>query len=107
MSTTTPTAARNRSRSVRWLRRPSATEAGRLAINAGNGLERLYEVTAVVCDRTAQVLGYHLDRLDGKAYDINAETWECDCPDMTYREKRCKHSLGLEAGLRAIGQLQG
>jgi hypothetical protein len=77
---------------------------GLLAIDTGKGLARMYEVRSVL-HPDGKLLGYTLDRLDGKTYDIDAETWQCDCPDSTYRERACKHSLALRAGLKAIGQV--
>jgi hypothetical protein len=92
------------SRSCRWLRRPTTSEPGKLVINNGKGLERLYEV-APVLHPDGRVLGYHVARLDNHdVYDVDGETWECTCADATYRERACKHSLALRAGLKAIGQ---
>ncbi|HKI36596.1 MAG TPA: SWIM zinc finger family protein [Gemmataceae bacterium] len=48
--------------------------------------------------------GYRLVKPDGTAYDVNGQTWECDCPDATYRGRQCKHSKALRAALRAAGQ---
>lgn len=51
------------------------------------------------------VLGYQLVKPDGTVYDVNAETWTCDCPDGTYRPHRpqgCKHAKALRAALAQL-----
>jgi hypothetical protein len=68
-------------------------------------VSRLYEFNAIT-DHRGVTLGYRLVRAsDHTAYDIDAENWECSCPDSVYRQKECKHAGAVKAGLRAIGQL--
>ena len=49
--------------------------------------------------------GFRLYRWKGaeiKAIDIDAQTWQCDCEDATYRPNRpggCKHVRALRAAL--------
>jgi hypothetical protein len=50
----------------------------------------------------APVAGYRLVKPDGRTYyDVNAETWQCDCPDATYcpRPGGCKHGKALRTAL--------
>jgi len=49
--------------------------------------------------------GYRVTSIDSyKAYDIDAETLECDCEDATYSRVQCKHSAAVES-LRKSGKL--
>jgi hypothetical protein len=53
----------------------------------------------------AKVVGYRLVKIDAldktTTYDVNADTWECDCPDATHTDRPggCKHSKALRAAL--------
>ena len=66
-----------------------------------------YVVTVLEDERTGDVLGYQLEKGDGSHYDVDAATWECSCPDATWRLERrsaCKHSRGLRAALGSLAQ---
>jgi hypothetical protein len=80
--------------SWRWVRRIGEGEAeiGLLEING-----TLYGVYAVPG-------GYRVIKADSTAYDVNGQTWECDCPDATFRGRECKHSKALRAAFSAAGQ---
>ena len=51
------------------------------------------------------VSGYRLEKLDGsdEAHDIDAGFTSCTCRDHTYRQRECKHLLGLRAALKSLG----
>ena len=67
---------------------------GALAING-----KPYVVT--VLKDGNNTVGYRLEKPDSKTYEIDAQTWECNCPDATFRERQCKHALALRAALAA------
>jgi hypothetical protein len=54
------------------------------------------------------VVGFRLVKagIEEKTYDVNAETWECDCPDATHTDRPggCKHSKALRAALAACSK---
>jgi hypothetical protein len=83
-----------------WVRRIGYPFPGILEIN---GVE--YTVIPLTGNHSgpdAPVLGYRLAKPDGRTfYDVNAETWQCDCPDATYcpRPGGCKHSKALRTAL--------
>jgi hypothetical protein len=79
----------------RWVLPIGEVGTGVLEINGTS-----YTVT--VLRGPSGVVGYRLGKDDGKTYDIDAtgETWKCDCPDATYRERECKHVKALRAALR-------
>ena len=91
---------RRASGTCRWVLPIGEVGTGVLAINGQS-----YTVT--VHRDGGRVLGYRLEKLDGRAYDIDAsagEHWACDCPDATYRGRECKHVKALQAALRAAGK---
>ena len=51
------------------------------------------------------VFGYRLEKLgaDEEVYDIDADFQSCTCRDHTYRQRCCKHLLGLRAALKSVG----
>lgn len=67
------------------------------AVLAINGTE--YTLHVNEDERTSVVLGYTLVKGDGSSYDIDAETWECSCPDCTFRGRQCKHSKAVQAAM--------
>ena len=88
---------------ARWLVRPDAFGRGQLAIRTDRGIDRLYSTEALF-GSAGQVFGWALTRLGtGETYHVNAETQLCDCADATYRQRRCKHILGLFGALAAVG----
>jgi hypothetical protein len=86
---------------ARWLRNNLGKPDGQSVLEI-NG--RSYWLT--VLRDGERVVGFRLEKFGGgTTYDVNAETWECSCPDATYRERQCKHSKALQAALWAAGQL--
>lgn len=71
----------------RWIRRIGHADGAALEING-----TAYDV--IPFDG-----GFRLVKSDGTAYDIDAESWQCDCPDATYRGRECKHAKALRAAL--------
>jgi hypothetical protein len=84
----------------RWVRRIAYPFPGILEINGTEyTVLPLYNQPA---EEDAPVIGYRLVKPDGRTYyDVNAETWNCDCPDATYcpRPGGCKHSKALRTAL--------
>jgi hypothetical protein len=62
-----------------------------------------YMVSVYLDDGT--VFGYRLEKLGGAddAYDIDADFQSCTCRDHVYRQRCCKHLLGLRAALKSVG----
>jgi hypothetical protein len=67
-----------------------------------NGRSGLVEVNgepyALRCHGHGPEDGYRLTRLaSGAVYDLDVSSGVplCDCPDATYRDRQCKHSLAL------------
>ncbi len=99
-------------------RRPPAAEAHGacrwvepLGPNDSAALLEINGVPYVLCvledERTSAVLGYQMVKADGTRYEIDAATWECNCPDMTFRPDRpggCKHVKALRAALAQLPQ---
>ena len=86
----------------RWVLPIGEVGTGVLAINATN-----YTLTALR-DR-AGIVGYHMVKADGTAYDVCTaeERWSCDCPDATFHPERpggCKHIAALRAALKVAHQ---
>ncbi len=79
----------------RWLVRIGETGVGALEISG-----KPY-VVSVLTDGNKTV-GYRLEKPDGKSYEIDAQSWECSCPDATFRERECKHAKALRAALAAV-----
>jgi hypothetical protein len=79
--------------SWRWLRR----------IGEGDPETGLLDINGTTYGVIPFPGGYRLVKADGTAYDVHGETWACDCPDATYRERQCKHALALRAALAACG----
>ena len=80
---------------------------GRLAVTNGRGLTTEYAVSELT-DRTGRVVGYRLAKDDGECWDVDADLWECSCPDYLWRAAArareglppaCKHSAALKAAL--------
>jgi hypothetical protein len=96
--------------SCRWLGGiPTAVDldAGEalLRIVTDKGVEALYFVERL--SDAGKVVGYTLTKKDGESYDVDATfgggVLVCQCPDATYRDRQCKHSKALVAGLKAAG----
>jgi hypothetical protein len=86
----------------RWVLPIGEVGTGVLAIDGTN-----YTLTTLR-DQTG-VVGYHMMKADGTAYDVctSEEHWTCDCPDATFHPERpggCKHVAALRAALKAAGQ---
>ncbi len=66
---------------------------------------RVLEINGTAYEVEALVGGYRLYRWKGaeiKTIDIDAQTWQCDCEDATFRPERpggCKHVRALKAAL--------
>jgi hypothetical protein len=96
------------------VKRPGPDCAGELALRTGGGVEQLYRVSPVVDRRPDEggfvLLGWRLERLGkpGTVYHIDTNTgtadWLCDCPDCVYRQRACKHALGLREALLLPGR---
>ena len=100
--------------SCRWVVQPSLTgKPGVLSItselDSGNVTEA-YSLTEFKADGV--LLGYHLTKADGTAYDIQPgkEVWECDCLDYIYNRARartaelreCKHCKAVRKALAKL-----
>jgi hypothetical protein len=52
--------------------------------------------------------GYRLRKDEDTVYDIDLEwgvgQWLCTCGDSTFRQRECKHCLGLRAALARDGR---
>jgi hypothetical protein len=85
--------------SCRWVLPIGEVGTGVLQINST-------PYTVTILRSPSGVNGYRLGKEDGKTYDIDAfaETWKCDCPDATYRERECKHVKALRAALTVAAQ---
>jgi hypothetical protein len=79
---------------------------GRLAITRGE-VVTVYTVTSPH-DRGGRLVGYRLAKGNGECWDIDADLWQCCCPDYLYRAARrvqdgqpaaCKHVRALKAAL--------
>jgi hypothetical protein len=44
--------------------------------------------------------GLRLMKPDGTVYDINFDTFTCDCGDCTFRQHDCKHLVACEEIIR-------
>jgi len=92
--------------SARWLTRPTMDCPGQLAIRTERGLDTLYEVHMLLAGDQGEHLGWELRKLSdpGTVYHIDVTAgWLCDCADPTFRQRPCKHVLGLQHGLKMIG----
>jgi hypothetical protein len=78
----------------RWVRPIGPAGTGVLAIS-----QVCYTIT--ILKNRGRTSGYRLEKLDGAVYDVDTEreSWTCDCPDATYRERECKHVKALRAAL--------
>jgi hypothetical protein len=92
---------------------------GRLITGIGTGLADLFNDCAIleitdargeetpywcgaVADADGRVVAVRLQKFGtGERYQIShdGESWECDCPDSTYRGRDCKHLVALHDAL--------
>jgi hypothetical protein len=73
----------------------------------GNGLLVINDVLYAVSENRVKGvrIGFTLRNLKTEAvYQVNLN-WVCTCPDVQYRNVRCKHSQALQAALRHIGDV--
>jgi hypothetical protein len=100
---------------------PAAEVTGRLVTGAGTTLADLLAGVAVldvsaptgstsywcgvIAEADGHVVGFTLTKFNsGQRYQVtfDGETWECDCPDCTFRERTCKHVLALHSALTKL-----
>jgi hypothetical protein len=99
-------------------RHPDVTEVtGTLVTGEKTGLADIFNEAAVltICGPTGQklywlgaivdagrIVGLTLRKFKtGEVYRVTFDglTWECDCPDATYRERHCKHVVAVTDAL--------
>lgn len=91
-----------------WLVLPSAADMDSQVAIEDAKLATFYRLVAHLDQRTGEVMGYRLTKVDGTTYDLDPTGtwgWTCDCPDGLHRGNRpggCRHAVAVRQLLASL-----